>query len=106
MTSTTKPLLAETLTIGALAKKVGVPRTTLWRRLLRLFKSTGGTWLVRRGHHWVVNVEALRKAAPEFAHAPTQDERLEDHEDRLLALERLSLQLVEERAGVVETSDD
>lgn len=83
--------LPETCTIGQLAKREGIPRCTLWRRLVRLQAATGGTWMVRRGRHWAVNLERLKREAPGYATPASLGERVEDHEDRLLALERAFL---------------
>lgn len=85
--------VAEVLTIGQLAETLGVPRNTLWRRLLRLAGGKGVTWMFRRGRHWAVNVDRLRKDCPEFALPATESERLEDHEARLHTLETLVLDL-------------
>lgn len=84
-------ILPETLTIGQLAQRAGVARNTLWRRLVRLQAATGATWMARHGRHWAVNVARLQAEAPEFALPASVSERLEDHEDRLLALERAFL---------------
>ena len=87
--------LAEVLTIAQLAKRAGVQRSTMWRRLLRMKASSGGTWMTRRGRHWAVNVDRLKVECPEFAVPPTEAERYEDHERRLHALETLVLELTQ-----------
>jgi hypothetical protein len=88
----TAPILPELVTMSALAKRSGVSRTTLWRRLLRLHGRTSDkSWLVREGRNWSVNLERLRATEPHFAPAPNVTDILDDHEERLVVLERLAL---------------
>ena len=87
-----EPLLPATSSMCALAKRSGVPRTTLWRRLLRLHERTQDkSWLVRDGRNWSVNLERLKAIEPHFAPTPNITDVLDDHEERLIVLERLAL---------------
>lgn len=85
-------MTAESLTIGALARARGIPRNTLWRRLLRLRATTSGKWLVRRGRLWWVNVPMLQAECPEYAQPMTEAERIAELEARVHALETLALE--------------
>jgi len=69
--------------IGCLAKRWGMTRSTLWRRLMCMHRDRPGHWLVRNGRTWAVNVTMLRTIHPELFHQP--DPR--DFSLRLLSLE-------------------
>lgn len=85
-------MTGESVTIGALARARGIPRNTLWRRLLRLKATTSGQWLVRRGRLWWVNVPMLQAECPEYAQPMTESERIAELEARVHALEALALE--------------
>lgn len=87
------------LSIPRLASKLGLPRRTLSRQLLALHASKGGTWLVRDGRTWRVNMSRLEAEHPNRFRPRTLDERLtalegstaarfDEHEDRLTSVER------------------
>lgn len=83
--------LAETMTIPALARTRGIPRRTLFRRLLRLYRADKAdptrdhTWLHRYAEGaWRVNTSRLRLAHPELFDVPPPGEVYE----QLLAVER------------------
>lgn len=89
----------DVLTIGALAKARGIPRNTLWRRLIRLRTTTSGAWLTRRGRLWWVNVPLLQAECPEYALPITESERIAELEARVHALETLALERPRRRAS-------
>ena len=86
-----------TTTVGKLAKKWGMERGTLRRRLLRMHRDRPGAWMVRLGNHWAVNVTLLRKVHPELFGLP--DPR--DFSLRLLSLES-AVKQVRGRVAILE----
>ena len=83
--------------IGSLAKRWGMPRMTLWRRLMCLHRDYPGHWLVRHGRTWAVNVTMLRTSHPELFQQPDQ----RDFSLRLLSLES-ALKQVRGRVATIE----
>lgn len=81
MKLTRQPELTRPVTIPALARKNGVPRRTLFRRLLMMHlgdRARGPEhtlWLFRHGSGpWSVNLSRLYAEHPEMFDAPTPEE--------------------------------
>lgn len=74
------------VSIPRLAARMGVPRRTLFRKLLRLADATSD-WLVRDGRCYRVNLERLELAHPQRFPPRPPDERLDELELRVDELE-------------------
>lgn len=95
-----REMLPEQLvTIPRLATRLGVERHTLSRQLQALHRAKGGTWLLRDGRTWKVNLARLEAEHPQRFRPRTIEERvttlettttreLGELDERLTAVER------------------